>query len=84
VRMGVLAASAVGCHGYPLVLAFHEPCVTSEPVASLLWASATNRFHASIDLLNTYMDEYNFPLHLRTSLRMYFIHCRYVVPERSG
>ena len=34
------------------------------------------RFHTSIDLLNSYMDEYNFPQPLRNSLRMYFIHCR--------
>ena len=33
-------------------------------------------FHTSIDLLNVFMDEYNFPSHLRNSLRMYFIHCR--------
>ena len=37
---------------------------------------AGGRFHTSIDLLNSYMEEYKFPQQLRESLRMYFIHCR--------
>ena len=37
----------------------------------------TKEFHTNIDLLNTYMAEYSFPEAIRTSLRMYFMHCRF-------
>ncbi len=36
-----------------------------------------DRFHADMDHLNAYMDEYRLPLQLRQGLRKYFIHCRY-------